>query len=226
MKVTYLCHSGFSVELPARVLIFDYYKGRLPVFDRRKTAYIFVSHNHGDHYNHDIFRLRSYFEKLYYIISDDVPQPKRQGYVPARQSQTLKVAAAEVVTLPSTDEGVAFIVTIEGVRIYHAGDLNWWHWEGESQAYNEQMSRNYRQFLAPLTHTHLDLGFVPLDPRLNGAYARGLDYFARLTECDHIFPMHMWDKYYVVDKLLKDNISKPYRSRIEPVRFEGQIFEY
>ena len=31
-------------------------------------------------------------------------------------------------TLKSTDEGVAYIVHSDGITIYHAGDLNWWHW--------------------------------------------------------------------------------------------------
>ena len=38
---------------------------------------------------------------------------------------------AEIRTLRSTDEGVAFVVHYAGKTIYHAGDLNWWHWEGE-----------------------------------------------------------------------------------------------
>ena len=31
MKITYLYHSGFAVELDRHVLVFDYYKGKLPV---------------------------------------------------------------------------------------------------------------------------------------------------------------------------------------------------
>ncbi len=36
---------------------------------------------------------------------------------------------AEIRTLRSTDEGVAFVVHYAGKTIYHAGDLNWWHWK-------------------------------------------------------------------------------------------------
>ena len=35
-------------------------------------------------------------------------------------------------TLKSSDDGVSFLVDAEGLSIYHAGDLNWWHWEGEN----------------------------------------------------------------------------------------------
>jgi len=36
MKITYLDHSGFAVEYKKYVLIFDWYKGKLPEFDSEK----------------------------------------------------------------------------------------------------------------------------------------------------------------------------------------------
>ena len=36
IKITYLEHSGFTVECDDYVLIFDYYKGNLPQFDKDK----------------------------------------------------------------------------------------------------------------------------------------------------------------------------------------------
>ena len=36
MKITYIDHSGFCVECENVVFIFDYYKGELPEFDRKK----------------------------------------------------------------------------------------------------------------------------------------------------------------------------------------------
>ena len=44
--------------------------------------------------------------------------------------------AVRIRTLKSTDEGVAFLVEAEGKSIYHAGDLNWWYWEGEPLSWN------------------------------------------------------------------------------------------
>ena len=39
MKITYLDHSGFAVEYKKYVLIFDWYKGKLPEFDSEKEIY-------------------------------------------------------------------------------------------------------------------------------------------------------------------------------------------
>ena len=44
MKITYLDHSGFAVEYKKYVLIFDWYKGKLPEFDSEKEIYVFSSH--------------------------------------------------------------------------------------------------------------------------------------------------------------------------------------
>mgnify|MGYP000382206809 FL=1 len=60
-----------------------------------------------------------------------------------RIHQELELGKVRIQTLKSTDAGVAFLVECEGRTIYHAGDLNWWHWEGEPDAYNEHMKMAY-----------------------------------------------------------------------------------
>ena len=55
MKVTYLAHSGFLVEMEEAYFLFDYYKGELPKIDREKEWYVFASHAHYDHFRKEIF---------------------------------------------------------------------------------------------------------------------------------------------------------------------------
>ena len=64
IKVTYLDHSGFLVELEDAYFLFDYYKGRLPQIDLEKKMFVFVSHVHHDHYRKDIFNLRKHFRVI------------------------------------------------------------------------------------------------------------------------------------------------------------------
>ena len=42
IKITYLEHSGFTVECDDYVLIFDYYKGNLPQFDKDKKNSVYL----------------------------------------------------------------------------------------------------------------------------------------------------------------------------------------
>lgn len=49
MKITYIHHSCFVIEIEDCIFIFDYYKGELPKFDKDKRIIFFVSHGHNDH---------------------------------------------------------------------------------------------------------------------------------------------------------------------------------
>ena len=40
MKITYIHHSSFSVELDNAILLFDYFKGNLPSFDKNKKLLV------------------------------------------------------------------------------------------------------------------------------------------------------------------------------------------
>ena len=51
MKITYIHHSSFCVELQNSILLFDYFKGELPKFDKAKKLYVFASHFHEDHFD-------------------------------------------------------------------------------------------------------------------------------------------------------------------------------
>ena len=68
-------------------------------------------------------------------------------------------------TLHSTDEGVAFFVSAGGRTIYHAGDLNWWHWEEESADYNLAMEKDYKREIEKMKGQKVDVAFVPVDPQ-------------------------------------------------------------
>ena len=67
MKITYIGHSGFFVEMEDACFLFDYYKGTIPETDGNKKMYVFVSHRHHDHYNEEIFRLQEKF-RIYNIL--------------------------------------------------------------------------------------------------------------------------------------------------------------
>lgn len=73
MKVTFIEHSGFCVELEHTILLFDYVKGKLPQLSKEKNLAVFVSHSHSDHYNSQIWDLKKKYENVRYVIAEDVP---------------------------------------------------------------------------------------------------------------------------------------------------------
>ena len=223
MKITYLDHSGFAVEYKKYVLIFDWYKGKLPEFDSEKEIYVFSSHSHFDR---KIFELENIYPNIRYVLSADItekPVPSKVWFVIA--DKEYRIGNLKVQTLHSTDAGVAFLVYVDDRIIYHAGDLNWWHWEEESEYYNEQMRMDYQKEIHKLKNIRIDVAFVPLDPRQEEQYYWGLDYFMKHTDTELVFPMHMWGHYEVYEKLMNNPQAESYKEHVMHVKVPGQVFE-
>lgn len=228
-QIQYLHHSGFAVKTERHYLVFDY-DGTNPGPDQTLLAepgsIIFVSHRHEDHYWKDIAAWQKKYKKLQYVMSHDVPCPKKGG-MNIYPNETKTVDGATVTALTSTDEGVAFLVEVDGLTIYHAGDLNWWHWSGETAGYNANMSKSYRDEIRKLRGKIIDIAFVPVDPRLEQeSYLLGLDYLMQTAEVKQIFPMHFGDDYRIFDWLKADPKATSYLNRIAVIEKPGQIFSY
>jgi len=163
-----------------------------------------ASHRHADHFDRSIFALADGRPDVSFFLGCDIQlTPERAakwGIAPEalerchmmNGGEAVTVDGVTVETLPSTDEGVAFIVTCDGRVIYHAGDLNWWHWEGEDPAWNTAMEADFKRYIEPLRGRHLDLAFAPLDPRQEEAAPWGFRYLLELADIGRIVPMHQW----------------------------------
>lgn len=225
MKITYLDHSGFVVEYKEYVLIFDWYRGKLPKFEPSKNIYVFASHSHYDHFNKKVFEWKKEYPDIQYILSADITGIRDMEnicYVTA--DREYEIGSLRICTLRSTDAGVAFLVYAGNQVVYHAGDLNWWHWEEESDTYNEQMRKAYQKEIQKLKEIPIDVAFVPLDPRQEEQYDWGLDYFMKNTHTQKVFPMHMWGHYEVYDRLMKSKEAVFYRDRVMHVKEPEQVF--
>lgn len=82
-------------------------------------------------------------------------------FVSAEEEQCKHYALPDcrITTFASTDIGVAYLLETDGLRIYHAGDLNWWHWEGEDE-FNRDQERRYQHQMQLLAQ---ELDGEPLD---------------------------------------------------------------
>ena len=227
MKITYLGHSGFVVEQKDAAFVFDYVEGNLPEMEADKKVFVLISHRHRDHYTKQIFSLRELYPDIRFLLSSDIKEECEldlQEIQYVKEDETLEVNGCQIRTLPSTDKGVAFLVTYEGTTLYHAGDLNWWHWADESEDYNAKMKRDYRDAISRVEGMDIDAAFVVLDPRQEQAFSLGLDYFMKHTETKAVFPMHMWGNYKVIDRLLKEPDADLYREKVYRIENPGQQF--
>ena len=223
MKVTFIEHSGFMVEMEQNVLLFDYYQGEIPSFDGSKTLYVFASHSHADHYDPAIWKLEEQYKDIHYILSDDIKD--NEGAVVMKAHEKKEVAGIEIETLRSNDMGVAFLVKVEGKTIYHAGDLNWWHWNGEPEEDNEYYKKTFQDEMKYLEGKKIDLAFMLLDPRQEKDFYLGMDDFMRMVGADVVFPMHFWGDFEVTDRFKVLECAKDYKDRIVKISTTGESFE-
>ena len=193
MKVTFIEHSSFMVEMEQNVLLFDYYQGEIPSFDGSKTLYVFASHSHADHYDPAIWKLKEQYKDIHYILSDDIKD--NEGAVVMKAHEKKEVAGIKIETLRSNDMGVAFLVKVEGKTIYHAGDLNWWHWNGESEEDNEDK------------------------------YCWGMNYFLEHTDSKVVFPMHCFEHYNINHHYLNCEDGRRWKDIVRDITGAGQVFE-
>jgi len=208
-KIHYLYHSGFAVQTKDHFLVFDYYNDKpCPskeglaggVITAKEIAahnnpLVFVSHEHGDHYNPVILEWQKLNPNIRYIISSDVPA-KGEKIHSLKPYEKLELDDMSIKAFGSTDQGVSFLLSVDGIDIFHAGDLNWWHWKDEST--EEEIKLSEQDFLKEMKHivgNRIDIAFFPVDPRLGSEYYLGAERFISLMKPAMLVPMHFSDNY-------------------------------
>ena len=86
---------------------------------------------------------------------------------------TYHVDDLDIMTLRSTDAGVAFYVISNGVSLFHAGDLNDWEWDGAGDLINGRVRRAFRHEIKKLSEKTNKRGFFPDGSKAYGVSVQG-----------------------------------------------------
>jgi L-ascorbate metabolism protein UlaG (beta-lactamase superfamily) len=138
--IRYTDWSGWVVETRSHVLIFDYVELMPPMGDQThsieygfvtaeylegKTVKVFVSHIHGDHYDPKIWQWRSYAADIHYFLGWNYTAAQDTTCLTRyRENYTEFGMNVHIVNHPeSTVPEVAFLVEVDGLTIYHSGDV-------------------------------------------------------------------------------------------------------
>ena len=238
MKVTYIFHSCYVIEFERFSVIFDFYKdtkrsdGSRWVSDyllnKKEDLYVFCTHSHTDHYNKEILTWKTHKENIHYIFSQEVFNKigeHKEGIVYLDKFDTFEDGNLKGMTFGSTDLGSSFLIEVEGKKIFHAGDLNNWHWSEEVSPSEALTYEN--NFLCELElmseHVqHLYLAFFPVDPRLGKEYMKGSEQFISRIQTDNFLPMHFGDKYKMANAFAQ--FAKSKGCNCLTLTHEGQTF--
>jgi len=177
----HLGHCGWAIKTSDHVLVFDYQperftpanpglaNGRLSAHELREhDVWIFVTHGHGDHFDPAIFALADQLPRVHYVYGFNPSEVRGAGpysgpeytAMPPRSDRSW--GDLRVVTIESNDAGVGFLVTVDGVSVYHAGDHAGWR-DGQREGFTGEVDRLQALDLA------VDLAFL----NVTGCHTRG-----------------------------------------------------
>jgi len=236
--VWYLGHSGWGLRTANNFLIFDYWE------NNRKSDYpclsngwidpeeikdlnvtVFVSHAHGDHYDPVIYEWAEVIPNINYVIGfepADFPSDRMEYFYTAPRTKT-NVDGIEVVTIESNDTGVGFLIKVDDLTIYHAGD----HANIEHDFSGPYLAEiDYLAKLKP----EIDLAFMPIGHGCGGgdqtAVKLGVYKSLEILKPNVFFPMHSLNNEYRYEEFIEEAHKDGYKTQMSSPRNKGDRFLY
>jgi len=131
-SLTWLGHDGYCLKAAGKVIYFDPFK--LSENDYEPADIVLISHEHYDHFSPK--DLEKIVTGQTTIVTDKTVAKKLSGKVEeVSPGDKITVAGVQVEVVPAYNTNkdfhpkangwLGFIVTVDGVRIYHAGDTDY-----------------------------------------------------------------------------------------------------
>lgn len=235
IDINYLFNSGFIVETENYLMIFDYFKdsvekgnknksnGAISNCDLRtdKKILVFVSHSHADHYNPIIFKWADEISNIQYILSSDIKTEKSKKNINIISPyQEIMLDDVYIKAYGSTDIGVSFLIKVDSIVIFHAGDLNWWYWKNDTKTEIENAENWYKSEVKKIKETIIDIAFFPVDPRLEEKYYLGGEFFIKEMAPKIFIPMHFGENYNITKEFA--NVMEKQPTKVIQITHRGQ----
>ena len=118
---------------------------------------------------------------------------------------TLEADGLTVTMFGSTDEGGSFLVDTGMHRIFHAGDLNWWHWSGDTPENIAEAKALKEKEFAPLAGVSVDIMMFPVDARLEVAREWGALDILSMMNTKLFIPMHANGPVWVPSETFRES---------------------
>ena len=209
MILDYIYHSGFALEAEGVTVIIDYYKDSSEaehsvhdyLLQKPGKLYVLATHFHPDHFNREILTWKEQRPDIRYIFSKDILKHRRASAEDAtyiNKGDTYEDEHIRIQAFGSTDVGISFLIDLQGRRLFHAGDLNNWHWSEEST--EEEIRKANGDFLAEVKYLKekapdIDLVLFPVDRRMGKDYMKGAKQVIEQIKTTIFVPMHFSEDY-------------------------------
>jgi L-ascorbate metabolism protein UlaG (beta-lactamase superfamily) len=231
--VWYLGTSGWAIKTKSKLLIFDYHVFGQPADEpllanghinpeeiKNQDVYVFVTHEHGDHFHPSIFDWKKSIDGIEYILGFAPEKAAEATVLIPRERMT--IGGMEVSTIASTDAGVGFLVKVDGLTIFHAGD---------HACREKDLKGPYAVEIDYLADkcSSVDLAFMPItgcgfnDPE---AVKKGIFYALEKLKPDVMFPMHVLGFEYMYQEFARDAEKENTKTKYACAEDKGDYFLY
>ncbi len=210
MTIRYLFHSGFAIESDHCTVVIDYFRddceGERSIshgvvteeyLKRPGAFYVLSSHGHGDHFNPIVLQWQKIRPDIQYILSRDIllsgKAKAAQNVHPLQSGERYVDSLISISAFGSTDLGISFVLSLDQKVLFHAGDLNNWHWNREaSPEFAADAERAYLLEVSRIKEKvqRLDVAMFPVDPRLGPDCGRGAEQLMAAIDVRTLIPMH------------------------------------
>jgi ankyrin repeat protein/L-ascorbate metabolism protein UlaG (beta-lactamase superfamily) len=231
--IWYLKHSGWAIKTKSAMLIFDYWDND-PVPDEKLLAnghirpeefkdlpvYVFVSHEHGDHFDPQIMEWNKSIPNITYIFGFEPPNKDGITVIGPREQRT--IGALNVTTIKSNDAGVGFAVQVDGLTIFHAGDHSNNTLEMKDNNFFPEIDFLAEKGIRPDISFFLNAyGCGSTNPE---AFQKGIFYAVDKLKIKAVLPMHAFNKEWVYQDLIEGVAKNKVKLQVGAAANQGDRF--
>lgn len=226
-RIHFLSHSGFVLETADRLLVFDYDADPTDVLGKllnetEKRLYFFVSHIHRDHFNPGISQFENRCSGYFMHADCHLNVNSKNLLHPMKVGDSEEWDGMKIHMYGSTDAGGSFWIECSGLSMFHAGDLNWWHWAGEKDEDNAAARLLFFNELEKIKEHKVDILFFPVDERQQVAREWGVKAILHHIKAELLVPMHAFGRTWVPSYEFRWNFRE---QKIWIPRKNGDVWE-
>ncbi|MFH2001228.1 MAG: ankyrin repeat domain-containing protein [Planctomycetota bacterium] len=233
----YLEHSAWAIRTANHLLVFDYAPREgtpipqeaslasgyiCPEELKKQNVCVFASHGHGDHYSNTIFDWKKEVPNIRHVLGFQPQGIANNMYTFIGPRSEKTVDGMKITTIKANDQGVGFLVEVDGLNIFHSGD---------HANRNADLSGDFTpeiDFIADLGRD-VDLAFFPIsgcgfgDP---DNVRTGVHYAMEKIKPHMLFPTHAGNSTFKYQEFADITADKKLPSQIGCAVNKGDRFFY
>ncbi len=201
VAITYFYQSTFAVALGKTLLIFSYHENNelaksISIGDRDLENFnnivVFSPSPSAEHFDNVVFNWKQSYP-ISYVLEERCGKrsPKNSNIRFCRPGDAFSIADVKIRVFDAAGQGLCFLVNTHSTSIFHAGDLNLWHWRDEREPLEiAKTEKAYYEAVEKIPAEPLDLCMFPVDPNQGSLFEAGANHIIMTLKPKLFLPMH------------------------------------